>query len=429
MMIQNVEVSKLSNGMTVITSRSDNVESVSMGIFVGVGSRFEKASEAGVSHFIEHMYFKGTEKRTAADLSRAIEGRGGYMNAATSEDVTYYYVRLPYEFLSEGVDVLTDMHLNAAFDPKEFDKEREVIIQEIMMYDDQPASIVQEKFQEALYQKHPLGASVSGSIRSLRAMTPDTLRAYQKRTYVPENTVFSFSGRLEHGRAVELVEKTLGTLPKGRLPKCRHVDATVRQLPLTIVRKDVNQLNAMLGFRIFGLHDDRKYAAQMLSAVLGGNMSSRLFQQVREKHGLCYTILSQTQFFQETGLFAIGAGFDVKKGIPALKLIAKELVRIADRKVGNAELQRAKDYITGLNRLSLEGTNVKMLLQGLGYLSYGRYVDPQEQIERMRAVTADDVRHVASQIFEPTRLSLALVVPQDDKRTDEEWLASLSELG
>ena len=427
-MLENVHITVLKNGATVVSVAEADAESVSVGIWVGVGGRHEKASQSGASHFLEHMLFKGTAKRSALEISQAIEGRGGYLNAFTQEESTCYYARLPYEYLPQAFDVLADMYLNAALKEEDLARERDVILEEIKMYRDLPQHVVQENLQEVLFKGHALGKPLSGDEKTLAKLDRGTLLRYKARAYAPSATVFAFAGRLDHATCVACVEKAVGTArPRSGLD-FKEVDGSVGQERLVSAKKEVAQVNAVVGFRVFGRHDDRRYALRVLNGLLGENMSSRLFQSVRERHGLCYSIQSSFQLFEETGVFAISGGFDSQRALAALKLTARELRRVIDTKVRAEELRRAKDYLLGTFRLGLEGTGSQMMYVGESVLNYGRVVRPEETIAGLQAVTADDVQRVAADVFDPCRMTLSLVVPNAQPQDDAAWLGSLATL-
>jgi predicted Zn-dependent peptidase len=421
-MLKNVNVTVLANGAKVVSAADYDAESVAVGIWVGVGGRYERASQSGVSHFLEHMLFKGTGKRSALEISRAIEGRGGYLNAFTQEESTCYYTRLPYEFLPQAFDVLADMYLNAALKPEDIERERDVIIEEIKMYQDMPQQVVQEKMQEGMFRAHSLGVPLAGKPNTLARMDHDFLARYKAAAYTPAATVFAFAGRLDHGACVACVEKAFGQTHRPRRPLVfKQVDASVGQERLVVIQKDINQVYAAIGFRVFGRHDERRYTLRVLNSLLGENMSSRLFQSVRERSGLCYSIQSSYQLFAETGAFTISGGFDTRRAESALRLTAKELRRVIETKVGVRELKRAKDYLLGTFRLGLEGSGNQMMFLGESMLNYGQVADPEETIEKIGAVTPDDVMRVAEDVFTPERMTVALVVPKSQAQNNDHW--------
>jgi predicted Zn-dependent peptidase len=424
-MLDNVQVTVLKNGATVVTSSAQDAESVSLGVWVGAGGRHESPAIAGASHFLEHMLFKGTPTRSALAISQAIEGRGGYLNAFTQEEGTCYYARLPHEYFAQAFDVLADMYLNAAIKEDDFNRERDVIVEEIKMYQDLPQHVVQERLQEVMFKGHALGAPLSGDEPTLRGMTRDTLLRYKARAYTPGATVFAFAGRLDHGACVACVERAVGGMRRAKGLPFKRVDGAVPQERLSFVRKEIAQVHAVVGFRIFGRHDDRRYALRVLNGLLGENMSSRLFQSVRERHGLCYSIQSSYQLFEETGLFTVSGGFDTQRAMAALNLTAKEIRRVLSAKVGAGELKRAKDYLLGIFRLGLEGTGSQMTYIGESMQNYGRVVPPHETIAAIQGVTADDVRGAANDVFEPSRMTLSLVVPTAHPEREEAWLSCL----
>ena len=427
-MLQNVQVTLLSNGAKVVSASEESAESVAVGVWVGVGGRHERASQSGVSHFLEHMLFKGTGKRSALEISRSIEGRGGYLNAFTQEESTCYYARLPYEFMPQAFDVLADMYLNAALKPEDVERERDVIIEEIKMYEDLPQHVVQEKMQEGMFSGHALGLPLSGEAKTLARMDHTFLSRYKAAAYTPASTVFAFAGRIDHAACVACVEKAVGHARKGRPLLFQHVDAAVGQKRIVMTRKEINQVHAAVGFRVFGRHDDRRFALRVLNSLLGENMSSRLFQSVRERSGLCYSIQSSYQLFEETGAFTVSGGFDARRAEPALRLTVKELRRVIEDKVGARELKRAKDYLLGTFRLGLEGSGNQMMFLGESMLNYGRVVNPEETIAGIGAVTPDEVRRVAEDVFEPSRMTLALVVPKAQTQGEDDWLVLFENL-
>jgi predicted Zn-dependent peptidase len=419
--MKNTHKTILKNGATIVTSAMDDAESVALGLWANAGGRHEKASQTGISHFLEHLLFKGTKTRSALQISQAIEGRGGYLNAFTQEENTCYYARLPYEFLPQAVDVLTDMYMNATITEADLERERAVIIEEIKMYQDQPQAVVQEQLQEAMYVNHAMGRPLAGSEKTLLPIDRKAMLDYKARAYTPSATVFAFAGRIKHEDCVACVEKAFASAGKRKGLTYQLVSGETKQKPFIMTRKDIGQVHAVAGFRTFGRHDDRRYAMRLLNGILGENMSSRLFQTVREKNGLCYSIHSSYQLFEETGMFTISGGFDAARAEAALKLTCKEIRRIIEKKVTASELKRAKDYLQGTFRLGLEGAEHQMLLLGSSILNYGRLIPPSETLEGIRKVTVEDVQHVAESVFTPSRMTLSLVVPNEQKQSEADW--------
>ena len=401
----------LGNGMRVVLVPCE-AESVAVGLFIASGSRHETAKTAGISHFIEHMLFKGTPTRRPVDITRAIEGRGGNFNACTGEESTCYYTHLPCEYLAEAVDILSDMYLRATIPAHEFAREKQVIVEEIRMYADEPDSVAMENLQRALFPKSTLGAPVAGTPESLAPMKPADLKRYIKSHYLASNTVVVIVGNFDEAKAMRLVGKAFGV--HRRQSMAVDCDRAVAGTPVASVSasKDIAQTQLALGYRTFGIGDRRKYAATVLDAILGRGMSSRLFQEVREKRGLSYDISSRMQFFQDAGMFTITAGLDPSKAKDALATIDRELKRIREKPVSAAELKRTKDFLIGNFRLSHEKVTSKLFFYGQTMLSFGRLVSPQEQVEGIRAVTAADVKAVANAILKQSNRSISWVVPK-----------------
>jgi predicted Zn-dependent peptidase len=407
-----MQVITLSNSLRAVLVPCE-AESVAFGLFVASGSRHETARFAGISHFIEHMLFKGTPKRSQLKITQAIEGRGGNFNAWTSEEATAYYAHMPCEYLPEAVDIISDMYLNASIPEDEFLRERQVVLEEIKMYSDEPDAVAMENLQRSLFAPARLGFPIAGSASSLVKLTSEDLRRYMKGHYRPDNTIAVVVGNFDPDRATKLLETALGGV---RRPKrgtfADKVNFSVPPVGEVSVAKDVQQLQLALGYRTFGLKDDRRYAASVFDAVMGRGMSSRLFQSVREKRALSYDISSRMQFFGDAGMWTVTAGIDKSKAKLALATIDRELGRIASQKVPAAELKRTKEFMIGNFRLAHERVTSKLFYYGSALLSYGCVIRPEDQVERIKAVTAEDVREVAACILDGSNRSLSWVVPK-----------------
>ena len=395
-----MELVALGNGLRVALAPCE-AESVAFGLFVASGSRHEPAELAGISHFIEHMLFKGTPTRTPLDISRAIEGRGGMFNACTGEEATAYFAHLPWEYLDEAVDILSDMFLHAAMAKDEFDREKRVVLEEIRMYEDDPDSVALENLQRALFPKSTLGAPVAGGEKTLLPLRPADLKRYVRERYLPSRTYAVVVGRFDRDAALRSVASRLGRFggrAEGRAPKtrCGRSAGFGRVVPSVVKAKEVQQTRIAVGYRTFGLTDRRMYAAAVFDAILGRGMSSRLFQEVREKRGMSYDISSRMQFFSDAGMWTVAAGVE----------------QIRERRVGAAELKRVKDFMLGNFRLAHERVTAKLHFYGQTLLAFGRAVEPEEQVRGVAAVTADDVLAVANDILDPGLRSVSRVVPK-----------------
>ena len=407
-----VEVVTFDNGLRTVLVPCE-AESVAVGVFVRSGSRHETAETAGISHFIEHMLFKGTPARKAVDITRAIEGRGGNFNAFTGEESTCYFAHLPSEYLGEAVDILSDMYLHASIPADEFEREKAVVLEEIKMYADEPDAVAMENLQRNLFPRSALGAPVAGSARSLGPLKPADLKRYIRSHYRPDNTVVVIAGAFDAKKAARMVERAF-RVRRGGSAAPVPVDRPLAGRPVAeqTVAKDVSQVQLALGYRTFGIRDRRKYAATVMDAVLGRGMMSRLFQEVREKRGLSYDISSRMQLFEDAGMFVVAAGLDPAKRGVALATIDRELGRLREKPVPAAELGRVKEFLVGNFRLSHEKVVSKMFFYGHTVMAFGRIVSPEAQVAGIRSVTASDVQAVAKAVFRPSCRSVSWVVPR-----------------
>jgi predicted Zn-dependent peptidase len=427
-MLMKTAETRLANGLRIATAEVPGVESVAVGFWVGVGARHEPARLAGVSHFIEHLLFKGTRTRSAGEISRLIEGRGGYYNAFTQEESTCYYARIAAEHTGTAVELLADLYRHPRFDPGEVRKERAVLVEETLMYQDQPQHLVQEMLGELLWVNHPLGRALIGTVDTVKRMTRADLLAFKRSRYVPGNTVVALAGRVRHRECVDQVARWLGRLPRGVPCSCPPVTRRTRQKDVAVLSKDIEQAQVAVGFRVFGRHHPARYALKLLSVILGENMSSRLFQTIRERHGLAYSIHSGVQLFGDTGVLDVQAGLDAARVPRALDLVVRELGRLREQPVGAGELKRAKDYAIGQLRIGLEGPSNQMMWVGEHLQCYHRVIAPAEVLKRIEAVTAADIRGVARQALRRRRLSVAMVSPGDATRHTDAIRSSIGRL-
>ena len=426
--MENVCITELPGGLRVVSVALPHVESVSLGIMAGVGSRYESRQMAGASHFVEHLLFKGTAKRSAQAITREIEGRGGYLNAFTQEEGTCYYARIPYNHLKSALNVLCDMYLNPRLAERDVERERRVILEEIMMYRDQPHHVVEEMLGEALWPEHPLGRPVIGYPETLARMDREKIRSYIGRHYASGNTVVALAGRLEHEQCAGMVAEYFEKLPRRMRSRCKAVDDSVVRLPRAFQQKAIEQTHLELGFRCFGRHDRRRHALRVMNTIMGENMSSRLFQQVREKHGLAYSVHSHAHMFTDCGAWVVSAGLDRGRYVKALELIVREVVRIRDKPPSRQELKRAKDYMTGQLRLAAESTSHQMMWLGDNIMNYDRFIPRSEVIAQVNAVTADDVSAVARDILHADNATLAVLSPDLSSAQEDEMNRMIAEM-
>jgi predicted Zn-dependent peptidase len=404
-------VTKLKNGLTIATAEMPHMTSVSLGLWVGVGGRYESAEVSGVCHFIEHMLFKGTRRRSARRISQVVEGVGGYLNAFTSEEMTCYHSKACHDRFGELLDVLSDMFLNSRFAPADITRERSVIKEELAMYLDQPQHRVQELLNELLWPHQPLGRALTGTEQTLDALTRAQLVNYQRSNYVANRVIFAAAGRLKHKQVVQAVSRLAARFPQGRRPQFAPAVSEQTQPRVHLFTKETEQTQLALGIRTCSRHDHRRFALRLLNTMLGENMSSRLFQVIREDRGLAYSIYSSLSYFDDVGTLTISAGLDLANLEKTLKLIMRELSVLAKSLPSEAELRRARDYVIGQIDLSLESTDSQMMWLGEQLIGYDKTIAPEEIKQHIREVRASEIRSVARDFFHPDRLNLALVSP------------------
>lgn len=421
-------LTRLPTGLTIATAAMPHMASVCLGVWVGVGSRYETATQNGASHFIEHLLFKGTRRRTARQISEEVEGLGGYLNAYTSEDHTCFYAKARADRFPALLDVLLDMFLNSRFAPADVAKEREVIKEERASYRDQPQHLVQELLNETLWPGHPLGRAIEGTPRSLDGLNRARLREFFQTNYVAANTFIVAAGNLTHAAVVKAVQRHARRFPTGPRPACEPISGTGgTPAPPSAPRirlhtKAAEQSQLALGIRTASRHDERRFALRVLNALLGECMSSRLFQSLREDRGIAYDISSSVSFFADCGDLSIYAGVDEDKLEKVLRLIAVELRRLAAKAPSAPEVRRARDYVIGQFDLALEGTEPRMTWLGEQLIGYDRTVPAALTRERLAAVTPAQICVVARDFFRPECLNLALVSPLKKAGHLANWL-------
>ncbi|HEY8450414.1 MAG TPA: pitrilysin family protein [Bacillota bacterium] len=400
----------LDNGLRILTESIPHIRSVAVGLWIGAGSRWEAEEAAGMSHFIEHLVFKGTENRSTRELAEAIDRIGGHMNAYTSKEYTCYSTKILKPNLGEALDLLADMLLRPRFDPDEIEREKGVILEEFKMYEDAPDELVHDLFARCLWREHPLGRPVLGSPERLQALGREQVCRFHRTYYVPENAVLVGVGNITHEEFVDEARRFLGAWPAAQRPPL--IAQAPKVMPQRCVRvKDVEQVHLCLGTEgcRFGAAD--VYVLLVLSTVLGGGSSSRLFQRVREEHGLAYSIYSFQTSFRDTGLFGVYAGTSPETAGRVLDLTLAELERLRREPVDAEELGRAKTQLKTNLVLSLESSYARMTRIGRSELLLGRPIDPDEAIRRLDEVSAEDVLRLAQTQLDPERMALAAVAP------------------
>ncbi|HEY0256035.1 MAG TPA: pitrilysin family protein [Candidatus Methylacidiphilales bacterium] len=402
---------RLPQGAQLAVAQMPHVESVSVGFWLGVGGRHESKRQNGIFHFLEHMLFKGTTKRTAREISEAIEGVGGYLNAFTAEEMTCYYARASASHLPEVIDVLTDMLLRATFPAAEIERERGVIQEEIRMYEDQPSQVAQDAATTLLWPNNPLGRSLAGTSENIQRMKRRDLLNYRRKFYHSGNLCITAAGKTDLAEVKDLLRPLLRQFPTG--PRAQFTPVPRRQSAprFQVIRKPIEQTQFVIGMRGVSRHDPRRAAFRLMSVILGENMSSRLFQNVREKHGLAYSISTGANYYQETGSFFINAGVENSRTAHAIKLSLQTVRQLARRAPSLRELRRAKEYTFGQIHLNLESTDNQMMWLGEGLLGHNRVINPDKLIRQIEAVTPEEVRAAAALLVHNERLNVAVVSP------------------
>jgi predicted Zn-dependent peptidase len=409
----------LPNGLRVLTEAVPAMRSVSFGIWVAVGSRDESRQLSGVSHFLEHLLFKGTRRRTALEISAAIEAVGGETNAFTTKEYTCYYARVLDSDLPLAIDVMCDLVVDSVLAESDVETERGVILEEIAMHDDEPSDEVHDLFAEAMYGEHPLGRLISGTVDTISPMSRRQIQTFYQRRYTAPAMVVAAAGNLDHAMVVRLVKEAFADrlgdahLPMARRGAERSGAPRVRRGRLRVQDKDTEQAHLVLGGSSLSRDDARRFALGVLNNALGGGMSSRLFQEIRERRGLAYSVYSYTTQYADSGVFGVYAGCAPGKVDEVLALAREELSRVAEQGITDEEIARGKGMLKGSLVLGLEDTGSRMSRLGKGELLYDELLTVDQILATVDAVTPDDIRSVASEVLGGTP-SLAVIGPFAD---------------
>ena len=403
-----INVTRLPSGLTVVTEQMDRVETVSLGAYVATGTRDETEAECGASHFLEHMAFKGTERRSASAIAEAVEDVGGHINAYTAREQTAYYVKLLKEDLALGADIIGDILTHSSFAPDELERERGVILQEIGQANDTPDDIVFDHFQETAYPDQPMGRPTLGREAGIKSMAREVLTGYMRRHYSAGNTVLAAAGALTHERVLSLAAEHFADLPAGEAPKALpalYGGGEFRE------GRELDQVHIVLGFPAMAYTDPDFYPSMLLSTLLGGGMSSRLFQEIRERRGLVYSIYSFNAPALDGGLFGIYAGTGEEEARELVPVTLEELRRV-QLDVGEQELRRARAQVKAGLLMSLESTGSRCEQLARQIQVHGRIIPVAETVAKIEAVTLADVRRAAARIFRG-RPTLAAMGPTE----------------
>lgn len=415
--MNNYKKTTFDNGLRLITAPLDSSETATIIVMFATGSRYETPEINGMSHFLEHMFFKGTESRpTSLDITKELDGVGAEYNAFTSKDHTAYYVKVAHQHLPLAIDVVSDMLLNSKFDAEELEKEKGVIVEEINMYEDNPLMYISDIFEEEMYKGSKLGWLIAGSRETVRATTREAMVNYKETHYRGDNTVVCVAGKLPED-IEEQIKKAFSSL-KGEVKKngFGYEPITIDQSEprVRLMHRKAEQAQIGLGFPAYADSHPDIEASKVLATILGGNMSSRLFLEVREKHGLAYMVRAGVTDYQDTGNFMVRAGLDKNRIKEAIKVIREELEKIKTDGASEDELKRSKDYLVGANSISLENTSTVATWYAEQESLLNHVDTPSERFHKIQAVTADDVKRVANDLFDFTKSTLAIIGPYED---------------
>ncbi len=402
---------KLNNSLRIISHRMPNMQSLSLGIWINAGGRYESEELKGISHFLEHLVFKGTKNYSCRKIKESIEGVGGSLNAFTSEELTCYLVKIPSRYLELALAVLSDMVINPTLPSLEIEKEKQVILEEIKMYKDLPQSYVHELLDGLLWPHQPLGEPIIGTVDSVSGISRKDLFLFKEKYYSASNIVVSAAGLLDYKKLAKNVRKFFPALNKQNKNIFTKVRENQNEPQLKVSHKDTEQTHIALGFHSLKRDDPLRHAQVILHIILGANMSSRLFNEVREKKGLAYEIGTQVKRFQDTGAFIVHAGIDNRKVFDALRLILKELKKISLNLVSKDEFRRAREFYLGQLTLALEDTLEHMLWIGETTTTQDKTYSLSDIIKELNRVKREDIRQVAKSIFKEGKLNLALIGP------------------
>jgi predicted Zn-dependent peptidase len=406
--VREIERATLPNGVRIVTEAMPYVRSVSLGVWIGIGSRVERGPENGISHFVEHMVFKGTKNRTAEDIARSVDSVGGGLDAFTSKELVSYNTKVLDEHLPVALDVLADLVLNPVFREADIEKEKGVILEEIKMEADQPEFVLHETFLSNFWKGHGLGKPILGTKESVRKFGREMLLDYYHRVYSPANVLVTAAGNLDHEHIVQLVGDKFGGFRGSGAPPPDSVPKA--HAPIILKKKEsLEQVHIAVGVPAYPLAHELRFPLYVLNTVVGGGMSSRLFQNIREKQGLAYAVYSELNLFSDTGCFTIYAGTAVETAKQVVDSVIQEFRQLKEELIGEDELRRAKDHLKGSLMLSLESTSSRMSNLARQELYFDRFMSLDEMLDHIEAVTRDEVQMIAQEFFRSEHIALAML--------------------
>lgn len=408
--VRGIEVAKLPNGVRVVSERMSHVRSVSIGIWIATGSRCESEPENGISHFLEHMVFKGTKNRSAEEIAKSIDAIGGGLDAFTGKELVSYNTKVLDEHLPVAFDVLSDLVLNPLFREEDIAKEKNVILEEIKMELDSPEYTVHEILCSNFFKGHPLGRSIIGTRKHVKSFSRKMLLDYYKRVYEPSNIVITAAGNIDHKEIYQLAEKYFGSLKPIRKPKADAAPAPRASIVLRD-KKSLEQVQVYVAAPSIPIAHKDRFTCYLLNTILGAGVSSRLFQNIREKQGLAYAVSSELISYRDAGIMAVYAATSPSTAVTLVKSVAKELGNLRDELVPAEELRRAKDHLKGSLMLSLESTSSRMHNLARQEMFFGRYATMDEMLQWIEDVTAEEIQALAQRFFQPKAMAVAMLGP------------------
>jgi predicted Zn-dependent peptidase len=403
----------LDNGIRVVSEEIEHVHSISIGVWVACGSRHEDALTNGTAHFIEHMLFKGTQGRSAFDIAAAIDSVGGVMNAFTSKELTSFYIKIPDYHLPLAVDLLADIFKHSLFEAEEIEKEKSVVLQEIHMLEDAPDDYIHDFFETQYWSGHCLGLPILGTREGVQNFTKEGLMSFFKNRYRGRNLVITAAGHLKHGAFVDLVSKSFGPIEGNAVQDACTLPEIAAKV--AVIEKDLEQIHMIVGTPAPSAISEKRYASFLMNAVLGGSMSSRLFQEIREKRGLAYAVHSYLTPYMDTGTLSIYAGTGPRDIREVMGLILDDLLRMSNELLTATELHGAKELIKGNFLLSMESTDTRMTRLAKNEICFGRHVPSEDVIAGIDAVTSEEVRALAREMFNPVMMTVTAIGPISEK--------------
>lgn len=414
---------KLKNGLRLILVPQENTQAVTVLVLVGTGSKYETKQNNGISHFLEHMFFKGTKKRpTAKKITETLDKVGGIYNAFTSKEYTGYFAKMAKDKLNLALDWVSDILLNSKFEPKEIEREKGVILQEINMYLDTPSQYIEDLWEELLYGEQPAGWKILGNEKNILRFKRKDLLSYLQNHYSAENTVLCIAGSFNSNNIEADVKKYFAPLKATKTKDKPKVKELQKNPKVLCFYKETDQTHLCLGVRGFNLFEKERYTQMILATALGGNMSSRLFSIVREKHALAYYISTTSQCYTDSGYLVTQAGVPHKSLKKAITLITKEYKKVREKGLSNSEIKKAKEYIKGTTILGLESSEAKASFFATQELLKNKIITPEEKLAEIDKVSPKEIKRTAQHIFQPQNLNLALIGPHKNEKDLEEFL-------